>query len=163
MSPFFIGGCMDWRKPVAAITVASATLLTGLTVLEGDVLTAYKDSVGIWTISRGITKGVKPGMKITQDQSDQMTSYEVTLRGTVLKSLIKVPIHQYEWDANMLLAWNIGIGNYAQSTVLKRLNKKQYKESCDAFLMWKYAGGKPILLKRRQRERLLCLGQIKKI
>ena len=92
-----------------------------------------------------------------------MTEQELDQRAVQLKKLIKVPVHQYEWDANMLLAWNIGIGNYKKSTVLRRLNQKRYKESCDAFLLWKYAGGKPILLKRRQRERLLCLGKIKKI
>lgn len=154
---------IDYRKPVAMITVASAALIGGLTMLEGDELTAYKDAVGVWTISRGVTKDVKPGMKITQEQSDKMTTDELERRAAVMKKLIKVPVHQYEWDANMLLAWNIGIGNYKESTVLRLLNQKRYKESCDAFLMWKYAGGKPILLKRRQRERLLCLGKIKKI
>lgn len=153
----------DYRKPVAMITVASAALIGGLTMLEGDELTAYKDAVGVWTISRGVTKDVKPGMKITQEQSDKMTTDELERRAAVMKKLIKVPVHQYEWDANMLLAWNIGIGHYKESTVLRLLNQKRYKESCDAFLMWKYAGGKPILLKRRQRERLLCLGKIKKI
>lgn len=153
----------DFRKPLAVIVTAGAVLLGGLTVLEGDELKAYKDSVGVWTISRGVTKDVTEGMTITQEQSDKMTADELDYRAVKLKKLIKVPVHQYEWDANMLLAWNIGIGNYAKSTVLKRLNAKRYKESCDAFLMWKYAGGKPILLKRRQRERLLCLGKIKKI
>ena len=153
----------DYRKPLAAIVTAGAVLVGALTVLEGDKLKAYKDSVGVWTISRGVTKDVKPGMTITQEQSDKMTEKELDERATKLKQLIKVPIHQYEWDANMLLAWNIGIGKYAKSTVLRRLNQRRYKESCDAFLLWKYAGGKPILLKRRQRERLLCLGKIKKI
>ncbi len=153
----------DLRKPLIAIVPAGAVLIGCLTTLEGDELEAYKDAVGVWTISRGVTKGVTAGMTITQEQSDKMTEQELDERAVKLKALIKVPVHQYEWDANMLLAWNIGIGNYAKSTVLKRLNQKRYKESCDAFLMWKYAGGKPILLKRRQRERLLCLGKIKKI
>jgi len=153
----------DWRKPTAAIVTAGAVLIGCLTTLEGDKLKAYKDAVGVWTISRGVTKGVKEGMTITQEQSDKMTEQELDQRAVQLKKLIKVPVHQYEWDANMLLAWNIGIGNYKKSTVLRRLNQKRYKESCDAFLLWKYAGGKPILLKRRQRERLLCLGKIKKI
>lgn len=153
----------DWRKPTAAIVTAGAVLIGCLTTLEGDELKAYKDSVGVWTISRGVTKGVKPGMTITQEQSDKMTEQELDQRAVQLKKLIKVPVHQYEWDANMLLAWNIGIGNYKKSTVLRRLNQRRYRESCDAFLLWKYAGGKPTLLKRRQRERLLCLGKIKKI
>lgn len=153
----------DLRKTTAAIVTAGAVLIGCLTTLEGDELKAYKDAVGVWTISRGVTKDVKPGMTITQEQSDKMTEKELDQRAVKLKQLIKVPVHQYEWDANMLLAWNIGIGNYKKSTVLRRLNQKRYKESCDAFLLWKYAGGKPILLKRRQRERLLCLGKIKKI
>ena len=153
----------DLRKTTAAIVTAGAVLIGCLTTLEGDELKAYKDAVGVWTISRGVTKGVKEGMTITQEQSDKMTEQELDQRAVQLKKLIKVPVHQYEWDANMLLAWNIGIGNYKESTVLRRLNQKRYKESCDAFLLWKYAGGKPILLKRRQRERLLCLGKIKKI
>ena len=39
---------------------------------EGCELSAYQDSVGVWTIGYGHTKGVVPGMTITQGQAEQM-------------------------------------------------------------------------------------------
>jgi lysozyme len=38
---------------------------------EGCRLTAYKDTVGVWTIGYGHTKGVFPGMTITQEQAEE--------------------------------------------------------------------------------------------
>lgn len=37
---------------------------------EGCRLSAYRDTVGVWTIGYGRTKGVTPGMKITQEEAE---------------------------------------------------------------------------------------------
>jgi lysozyme len=49
--------------------VELASALIG--VFEGCRLEAYQDSGGIWTIGRGHTRGVEPGMRITQQRADE--------------------------------------------------------------------------------------------
>jgi len=50
--------------------VTTAELAAALiAVFEGDRLTAYQDSGGVWTIGLGHTAGVHAGMVITEEQS----------------------------------------------------------------------------------------------
>ena len=50
---------------------ASSKLIDYLKAAEGCKLTAYQDSVGVWTIGYGHTAGVKRGDRITQYQAEQ--------------------------------------------------------------------------------------------
>ena len=43
-----------------------------LKFFEGCNLTAYQDSVGVWTLGYGHSKGVHAGMSITQEEAEQM-------------------------------------------------------------------------------------------
>lgn len=60
--------------------------------------------------------------------------------------------------AAVSLSYNIGNAAYSRSTVAKRFSAGQWREACDAFLMWRYAGGKEVkgLLNRRMAEREIC-------
>lgn len=40
---------------------SSMTLIAAIKRMEGCILSAYQDSVGVWTIGYGHTKGVKKG------------------------------------------------------------------------------------------------------
>ena len=64
-------------------------------------------------------------------------------------------LNQNQFDALVSLVFNIGTGAFARSTLLKRLNVGDYNGAAEAFLMWRNAGGKPILLNRRKREKAL--------
>ena len=48
-----------------------------LTHFEGLRLEAYQDSVGVWTIGYGHTKGVTPSMKITEAQANNLLRTEL--------------------------------------------------------------------------------------
>jgi lysozyme len=62
-------------------------------------------------------------------------------------------INQNQFDALVSLAFNIGTNAFKKSTLVKRVNKNPKGADIEgAFLMWKNAGGKPILLNRRKRE-----------
>lgn len=62
-------------------------------------------------------------------------------------------LSQNQFDALVSLCYNIGTHAFKKSTLLKRVNKDPNAENiCEAFLMWKNAGGRPILFNRRQRE-----------
>lgn len=127
---------------------------------EGNELKAYKDSVGVLTIGVGHTSAagapkVTSGMKITPAQSDEILSRDLAKFETVVNSAVKVPLSQNQFDALVSLAFNIGGGAFRNSTLVKKLNKKDYAGAADSFLSWNRAGGKVLagLTNRRKDER----------
>lgn len=131
---------------------------------EGDRLTAYQDVGGHWTIGYGHTVGVQPGMKITQAQADAMLAMDLlSFAQGILPLLTLVPgVGQYA--ALISLAYNIGVGAFKASSVLRNHNSGDHPAAADAFLMWDKAHVNgalvdlPGLLSRRQAERKMYLG-----
>jgi len=134
-----------------------------ITKEEANKLTAYQDTRGIWTIGVGHTSAagppaVKKGMKITAAQSDAILAQDLGKTEDAINSSVKVPLTQNQFDALASLIHNIGVPAFKKSTLLKRLNAKDYAGAADQFLVWKKAGADTsILLKRRQRERSLFM------
>lgn len=127
---------------------------------EGLRLKAYQDSVGIWTIGYGnITyldgSKVKKGDEITREQADLMFKSTANKFALEVAKLINVCLTQNQFNALVSLAYNIGIGAFKGSTLLKKVNNNPNDKSiANEFLKWKYAGGKVIqgLLNRRIKE-----------
>lgn len=130
---------------------------------EGEKLTAYQDSRGIWTIGVGHTSAagapkVVKGLKITKAQSDEILARDLGDVEDCINTSVKVPLTQNQFDALASLILNIGEPAFKKSTLLKRLNAKDYAGAAEQFLVWKKAGkDTAILLKRRERERQLFL------
>ncbi|EMW3234939.1 lysozyme [Pseudomonas aeruginosa] len=126
---------------------------------EGLRLQAYQDAVGVWTIGYGATRGVKAGMSINKEQAERMLLNDVQRFEPELDKLVKVPLNQNQWDALMSFVYNLGSANLASSTLLKLLNKGDYRGAADQFPRWVNAGGKRLegLVKRRAAERALFL------
>jgi len=76
-----------------------------------------------------------------------------------INPLIKVNITQNQFDALTSFAYNVGIGNFINSTLLKKLNEKDFKGASLEFPKWIRAGGKVLkgLVNRRAKERALFL------
>lgn len=130
---------------------------------EGNKLTAYKDSVGVWTIGVGHTAAAgapapHAGMTITAAESDAILTRDLAQFEWAVEGAVKVPVQQHEFDAMVSLAFNIGGAAFARSSVVRKLNAGDRAGAANAFLLWKNAGGKPILLKRREAERKQFLG-----
>jgi lysozyme len=128
---------------------------------EGLSLKAYLCPAKVWTIGYGHTKGVKAGDTITQAQADKMLADEVSAFAFSVFPLIKVPVNQNQFDALVSFAYNVGTGALGKSTLLRRLNEKQYSVAADEFLKWNKAGGVVLkgLVRRREAERLLFLSR----
>lgn len=151
---------MNPRVVVASLSLSAAAFV-GLVAYEGYSDTAYADIVGVETIGFGTTEGVKPGDTITPPAAVARALQDIAKYEGALKRCVKVPLHQYEYDAALQLSYNIGPTAFCNSTVVRRFNAGDYAGGCDAFLMWDKAGGKVVrgLTKRREAERRLCLGQ----
>ena len=132
---------------------------------EGCKLTAYQDIVGIWTIGYGTTAmaglGITPakGMTITQERAEDLLRQGVDKFAATVDALIISNVNANEFGACVSLAYNIGTGAFAKSTVLRELNAGNKEKAAVAFRMWNKAGGKVVkgLTNRRDSEIALFL------
>lgn len=130
---------------------------------EGESFTAYKDAVGKWTI--GIGHLILPNethllkRPITRDESHQLFVKDSAHAMAAVKRMVKAPINANMLAALTSFAFNVGVGNLAISTLLKKLNAKDYSGAANEFLKWNKAGGKVLagLDLRRKAERELFL------
>jgi len=127
---------------------------TAIARREGNVLTAYTDSVGVLTIGVGHTSVAGPpkvtrGLKITAAQSDQILARDLASVEKSVSSAVKVPLNQNEFDALVSLVFNIGAGGFKGSSVLKNLNAGNRAAAADSMLAWNKGtvGGKKVVLK----------------
>lgn len=131
---------------------------------EGCVLHAYKDSVDVLTIGYGHTSmagapKVVAGMTITQAQAESILKNDLGKYEDGVESLVRVALNENQFSALTSFCFNLGVGSLKTSTLLKKLNAKDYKGAADEFLRWNKAGGKVLagLTRRRQAERELFL------
>ena len=147
------------RKAIVSLAL-SASALVGIATWEGFSGSAYKDIVGIWTIGFGSTSGVKQGQVIDPVAALQRKLTDVQKFEGAIKQCVTVPLHQYEYDAYLSLAYNIGPTAFCNSTLVRRLNAQDYKEACEEILRWNRAGGHVVkgLDNRRKQEYKVCTG-----
>ncbi len=125
---------------------------------EGCNLEAYPDPATggkPWTIGYGHTgKEVIPGLKISQIKADTLLKEDLINIGNYITLATKFTLNDNQFAALCCLVYNIGTGNYIQSTLLKYLNKGQLVEAGNEFLKWNKAAGKVLkgLSTRRQNE-----------
>lgn len=78
---------------------------------------------------------------------------------TRLKECVRVPLSQGEFDAFLSLMYNIGDGAFCRSTLVRKLNVKDYAGACKEILRWKYVGVRVLrgLELRRLKEYEVCM------
>ncbi|MEI9758058.1 lysozyme [Enterobacter hormaechei] len=133
---------------------------------EGCKLTAYQDSVGVWTIGYGWTqpvdgKPIRAGMTINQETAERLLKTGLVSYESDVSRLVKVGLTQGQFDALVSFTYNLGARSLSTSTLLRKLNAGDYAGAADEFLRWNKAGGKVLngLTRRREAERDLFLGQ----
>lgn len=131
---------------------------------EGDVLKAYPDPAtggAPWTIGYGHTgPEVHPGMVVTQQEAEAILEQDLFKVGRQVAKVIKVELTQDEFDALVCFVFNIGIGNFMKSTMLKLINEGRFDAAADEFDKWTKAAGHvmPGLVTRRHDEKDLFNG-----
>lgn len=151
---------MIQRRNISAI-VLSASALVGIALHEGYSDKAITPVPGdVPTIGFGTTAGVKLGDKITPPVALARALQDVQKYEGAVKKCVKVPLHQYEYDAMLSLAYNIGTAAFCGSTLVKKLNAQDYAGACLQILVWYKFKGQPLpgLTKRRQAEYRQCIG-----
>lgn len=129
---------------------------------EGIRLVAYPDPASggkPWTIGYGSTHGVRPGMRITEQQAHDMLIASLPDYEAPINENVKVGLSQAQFDALVSFTYNVGPHAFLGSSVLSKLNAGDTAGAADALLLWDRAAHHvvPGLLHRRQDERKLFL------
>lgn len=118
---------------------------------EGCVLKPYRDSVGVWTDGVGNTNGVVPnGPPITQEKADADLRRNLSLAEATINGQVKVPLEQHQYDALASFIFNVGVGAFASSTLLRKLNAGDHEGAALQFDRWHIP---PEIISRRNGER----------
>ena len=165
-------------KKLAAAGLSVAAALSGGYLLiphEGEVKNkagehvVYLDPVGIPTACWGLTgkdlygKPFKRGETYTEKECLTMFTDRVRHFEYAVDKAVKVGYASpYQKAALISFVYNVGEGNFLNSTALRMLNKGDHEGACNQLLRWKYAKGKelPGLVTRRQEEMLWCIGAV---
>ena len=126
---------------------------------EGLSLEAYLCPAKVWTIGYGHTKYAKPGMVITQEQAGKLLREDLYDFESAVNKFVKVPLTDNQFSALVSFAFNVGSGSFKSSTLLRKLNEKDYEGAADQFDKWIYAKGQVLngLIRRRKAEKELFL------
>ncbi len=126
----------------------------------------YNDPVGHCTIGcghlvhLGPINGTEPAKfkkGITKAQALQLLRQDAKAAAAAVKASVKVPLTQQQFDALVSFTFNEGVGAFEGSTLLKKLNAKQYDAVPNELAKWNNASGKVFegLVRRREAEALL--------
>ena len=129
---------------------------------EGFSSVAYLCSAKKATIGYGNTfwedgTPVKIGDQISKERAETLLKHVVDNFSVAVEVDIKIEVSQNQFDAMVSLAYNIGLGAFKNSTLLRQLNRGNFVGASQEFLRWDKSNGKPLLglTRRREREKLL--------
>ncbi len=126
---------------------------------EGLRLSAYTDSVGVWTIGYGHTKGVYSGMTITEAQANAFLDEDIKSHAYGIYNYVAVQLNQNQFDALVSFHFNLGPYILQGSTLLNYLNSRNWNMAATEMKKYTYAGGVSLagLVRRRNAEAELFL------
>lgn len=140
---------------------------------EGTVYHLYRDVAGIQTVCTGhVTLPGEDWSSVTPEKCQETLGRDLGKFVRCVLAGVVAPFSQPMLDAMVSLAFNIGCGGFATSTVLRLLNQLDYMGSAAAFKLWcnaqvKQIDGsfikKPVLLGRRMAESELFLAGLPEI
>lgn len=150
------------------VIALSAALIAGF---EGVRYYVYDDGHGNLTACYGQTSpSFKKGMTFTEEECIQMLITETRQKNSQMNNLVKVE-YTSEWQEAALTSfvYNVGIGNFKSSTLLKQLNNKKHDKACDELYRWVFVNKKDCRNRvnqcagipvRRAKEWNWCMGNI---
>lgn len=126
---------------IAAMLVIATPYIAGW---EGKRNTPYLDAVGVETVCYGETR---VEMRTYSDAECQALLNEAVQEfgAGVAKLSPGIDNSPYEWAAHTSLAFNVGLGTYAKSSVRRQFNSGDRVEACRSIRKFKYAGGKVLM------------------
>lgn len=121
-------------------------------------LVTYLCSAGVLTIGYGHTGlDVLPGLRISEARANELLVADLRRFEKGVSEAVKVPLSQTQFDALIAFAFNVGLGNFRSSTLLRKLNARDYAGAALEFPRWNKAKGVILngLIRRRAAEQAL--------
>lgn len=117
----------------------------------------YRCPAGKPTIAYGhmVKKGEKFG-KVSRLEGEKLLRRDLEDPAEkAVREDVEVPLDQGKYDALTSFVYNVGVGNFEDSTLLEELNKGKYDDAAKQFGRWVHAGGRKLkgLERRRNEER----------
>jgi len=162
------------RNRIAAAIASGATGLAIATVmigsgndgLEGIEHYPYKDVVGVTTVCYGHTgKDIVWGRYYSTSDCDALLKADLVKVSKQVDPLLKVTTTEPQKAAIYSFVYNVGIGAFRDSTMLRYINQGDMPAACDQLKRWVYAGGKKWngLISRRDVEKQVCEWQVQPV
>src|ERR1035437_5933620 len=121
------------------ITDTTLKLIEGF---EGKRYVAYKDSAGLWTIAVGHkilkTEDYLLTATLTDEQVDDLLKKDLKAPTDCINGVVKVVLNQNQFDSLCSLVFNIGSGNFINSTLLKKINEGENTEIRQWWEVWSH-------------------------
>jgi len=151
---------MSLRSKLATAAGAATLGLAAVVVAnyEGLRTSAYLDPVGIPTVCYGHTATARMGQTLSQAECDRLLEGDLGEALAAVDKLVKAPLPVERRAALASFTYNVGAGQLASSTLLRKLNAGDTEGACAELSRWVYAGGRKLagLERRRASERELC-------
>lgn len=119
----------------------------------------YRDVAGVLTIGYGHTGPVTGRARITEDEALEVLASDVAVAERDVERVILTPLNQYQFDALVSFAFNLGGAALAGSTLAHLVNLGEFERAAGEFQRWRMSGGKVQngLVRRRGSEEQLFL------
>ena len=131
---------------------------------HGNVI-SYRCAANVPTIGYGSTKykgqPVEDNMKISMKEAEDLLKHEMDEYEGYVNHMVKVDLKQNEFDSLVAWVFNLGPSNFSSSTLLQKINMKDWDDVPNQIKRWNKAGGKVLqgLIRRREAEALLFEGK----
>ena len=142
---------------IEGVSFVSERLIEFIKLAEGFRPVAELDLLAttpVWTVGYGETVGVHEGQKVTREEADSILRHSITYYERCVKALVKISLNQGQFDALVDFAYNEGVRQLENSTLLKKVNAKDWQGAAESFGDWVFSGGKRVkgLIARRAAE-----------
>lgn len=130
---------------------------------EGFRETAVRLPDGRWTIGYGHVRTAREGLTISPKDADALLLHDLKPIENAVSNMIYAPLMQGQFDALVSLAFNISMGQFRDSEIVRLMNSGDYLGAANAFDLWRKARlhGRVIvvdaLVRRRAAEKALFL------
>jgi lysozyme len=112
---------------------------------------AYLDSVGVPTIGVGHTgPEVHMGLVWTDDQIKAAFAQDIDRFEQAVNGAVTVTLAQHQFDALVSFSFNVGVGAFQKSTLVKKINLGDFAGAAAQFDVWHIP---PEITSRRNGER----------
>lgn len=131
---------------------------------EGFSTTPYRCPAGVWTIGFGSTRDADGNPvtastpPVTKDQARKLMERDMHAALVAVRTSVHTPLTRFEEGALADFVYNVGVGNFRASTLLRKLNAGDHAGALAELPKWNLAGGKVLagLVRRRAAEKAMA-------